>query len=275
MKTKRKIFTLVDINRDGIPINILIQKKTRKENKKMKKSMYFTLIELLVVIAIIAILAGMLLPALNKARATARKASCINNLKQLGLANGMYENDFNGILPGAWTNDLTDAGFAAWPVLYCEGDCKFYKLEGITKGIGQYTTWATTFCPTLGATASGGFLLRTSVYGAIWDETATEIAQLGNFMATGRCHNVKAMKNASQTIAFAETARMNAVGAGRPVFKGAGASGIMGAIAFNRHDGVAPIVFVDGHAEGLKKEDIIGKDPWQYTSYVDKDGVAH
>jgi prepilin-type N-terminal cleavage/methylation domain-containing protein/prepilin-type processing-associated H-X9-DG protein len=69
--------------------------------RKLFKRRGFTLIELLVVIAIIAILASMLLPALGRAKHTAKKIQCGGGLKNYGMAMGMYTNDNAGFLPAS------------------------------------------------------------------------------------------------------------------------------------------------------------------------------
>ena len=85
----------------------------------------FTLVELLVVIAIIGLLMAIVLPAVNAAKETARKAQCVNNQKEIGLAALQYESN-KSKMPGSWANiNVTANGNAngntqftvAWPVL--------------------------------------------------------------------------------------------------------------------------------------------------------------
>ncbi len=80
--------------------------------KQLNRSNSFTLIELLVVIAIIAILAAMLLPALGKAKSTAKSSECINNQKQIAMAINRYVQDYNGTFPITyWHAPMQNGGY--------------------------------------------------------------------------------------------------------------------------------------------------------------------
>ncbi|MBU0478263.1 DUF1559 domain-containing protein [bacterium] len=114
-----------------------------KIKRALRSVSSFTLIELLVVIAIIALLASLLLPALTQAREMARKAKCMSNLKQMGMALMMYSDDWDDwILPGyraggSWYSDLISTGYIKGnqgEVFKCPSDTNFKVILPVTEG---------------------------------------------------------------------------------------------------------------------------------------------
>lgn len=120
----------------------------------------FTLVELLVVTAILAILAGLLLPVLSRVRSRARSVTCVSNLRQLGTAFALYEQDFDERLPDFHSDPLA-AAQAMRPAYWHDRFCRGLALApGQLSFVGALWPYlrspAIAFCPADGQRAADG-----------------------------------------------------------------------------------------------------------------------
>ena len=100
----------------------------RSSFKLHRRRCAFTLVEILVVIAILATLAGLLFPVFSRARNMAKRANCVSNLKQIGLAFQMYERDADELAPRL--SQIYPAYLSAARVFICPTDSARGQIEG-------------------------------------------------------------------------------------------------------------------------------------------------
>jgi prepilin-type N-terminal cleavage/methylation domain-containing protein/prepilin-type processing-associated H-X9-DG protein len=224
----------------------------------------FTLIELLVVIAIISILAAILFPVFARARENARRASCMSNMKQIGLGFMQYTQDYDEKLPPV--DEIYSGGGEVSP-------------NGNIGTSGSYLTWVDLLNPYIKSyqifndpSNSNNSILYTGTYsqGRISYGFNSSAHSVGTAYCGGTCPganltgaSLASIDTPANTIMIGDSYDYFIIGPGNGLgtgtcFASAGGVGIYSDCVVDRHLNTVNVAFVDGHVKSLQKSTIIG-----------------